>query len=179
MSRLAKKPLILPSDVTVETSGRRVTVTGPKGRLIRDLPLNVQVSVGPKSVTIGHADPALAGLSFRLVAGMIEGVHQGWQKKIELSGIGFRVEMKGSELVFSLGFTHPVTVAIPPGLEIKIEKSVVTIAGHDKEQVGQFAAHLRSLKPPEPYKGKGIRYAAEVIKLKPGKQVKGATGPAK
>lgn len=184
MSRIARKPIILPSGVTLTVADSVVTARGPKGELQQKLPVRVTVTTVGNEVWVRvpgdeRGDRAAVGLSARLVANLIHGVVAGWSKQLELIGIGFRAEITGGKLVLNLGFTHPVTVAIPSGIEAKMEKNTLTISSISREQLGQFAAVVRHLKPPEPYKGKGIRYVGEVVRRKVGKQVKGATAGAK
>ena len=179
MSRLAKKPTVIPAGVTVSVSNNVVRVQGPKGTLEKQLPPGVNVTVtGAEAVftttNSTKAGGALWGLAAALVRNMIQGVTVGFVTRLEISGIGFRAEVAGQNLNLAVGFTHPVVFPIPAGITIIVEKSLITIAGIDKELVGQSAATIRAAKPPEPYKGKGIKYSDEVVRRKAGKAVKAA-----
>lgn len=175
MSRVGKKPIPIPSSVRVETDNRIVTVTGPKGILTRRLPPEVAITVTGREITIAPAGSsrktaAFWGLARSLIANMVEGVVSGFEKKLEFEGIGYRAALEGSTLVMQLGFSHPVRFTPPDGILLKVEKNMIAVSGADKETVGSAAARIRALKPPEPYKGKGIRYAGEVIRRKAGKK---------
>lgn len=175
MSRLAKKPILVPNGTQVSVSGRVVTVKGPKGELSREFRPSVEIVAAADTVTltrkgISAENKALWGTYAAHIKNMIRGVNNPFEKKLVIEGIGFKADIKGSEIVLSLGFSHPIKISIPNGLAVKSEKGVVTIVGIDKELVGSFAAKLRDLKKPEPYKGKGIRYSDEVIKRKQGKK---------
>ena len=175
MSRIGKKPIPIPAGVSVSVTGHRLSVKGPKGELIREIHPDIGVSVEENEVKLapareGKKTAALWGLSRSLVANMISGVSLGFEKKLEFEGIGFRAALEGDTFVFSLGFSHPVRFAAPPGISFKVEKNVITVSGFDKELVGDTAARIRDLKPPEPYKGKGIRYQGEIIRRKAGKK---------
>lgn len=181
MSRIGKLPIPIPTGVTVQVADRHVTATGPKGNLALTMPARVQAKLEKNilQVTVknpeSQTDRALWGLTRVLISNMVTGVTQGFQKQLEINGVGFKAQVSGQNLVLNLGFSHPVTFAIPAGITITVEKNVVTIAGVDKQLVGETAAKIRSLKKPEPYKGKGIKYTTEVIRRKAGKVVK-ATG---
>src|SRR3989338_6203432 len=175
MSRTGKKPITIPDKTSVSVEGRVVKVTGPLGKLSRAIHPSIEisstqgiVSVSPKNNT--GLGKALWGTYASHVTNMIEGVNKPFVKKLELQGIGYRVALSGNSLDFMVGFSHPVKVLIPKGLTVSVEKSIITISGSDKELVGQFAANVRAVKKPEPYKGKGIRYQGEVIKQKQGKK---------
>ncbi|MDO8569859.1 MAG: 50S ribosomal protein L6 [bacterium] len=176
MSRIGKKIIILPANTEIQVSGGNISVKGPLGELSRilhpiiDVKINGnEVSVHPKKTTI--ASRALWGTYASHITNMISGVNKLFEKKLILEGIGFKSEVKGSEINLALGFSHPVIVSIPKGLKVTAEKNVITISGSDKEEVGQFASKLRSLKKPEPYKGKGMRYSDEIIRRKQGKKL--------
>ncbi|MBI2507143.1 MAG: 50S ribosomal protein L6 [Candidatus Niyogibacteria bacterium] len=176
MSRLAKKPIIIPKGVSTKFENGEFIIKGPKGELSRRFPRGVdfdisesEIYVKPKEVT--KETSAFLGTSVRHLQNMIEGVTKGYEKKMELEGIGFRAEVKGSDLVLNLGFSNPVTVPAPKGVSFSVEKNKITVSGPDKEIVGNTAATIRRYKKPEPYKGKGIRYSGEVIKRKAGKKV--------
>lgn len=175
MSRIGKKPIKIPAGVNVSVADNFISVKGPKGELQRLLHPDMAVEIGEKEINIRPQREtkksfALWGLSRSLVANMVEGVTGGFEKKLEFEGIGFRVNLEGDTLVWALGFSHPVRFRAPPGINLKTEKNVVTVSGVNKELVGEVAAMIRALKPPEPYKGKGIRYKGEVIRRKAGKK---------
>lgn len=175
MSRIGKKPILIPLGVNITVTGGRVSVKGSKGELQREIHSDIAVSIKDNEVLLsparsGKKTPALWGLSRSLVSNMILGVSAGFEKKLEYEGIGFRANLEGDTLVFSLGFSHPVRFQAPKGIAFKVEKNVITVSGADKELVGETAARIRNLKPPEPYKGKGIRYQGEVIRRKAGKK---------
>lgn len=175
MSRIGKAPIKLPEKVSVSLDNGTVTVKGPKGSLGMVLPALVQAAVveGAVEVTRKGADPesrAQHGLVRNLIHNMVQGVSEGFTKKLEINGVGYRAEVKGKDLVLSLGFSHPVNFAIPEGVLIKVNKQTeLMIEGIDKQLIGETAARIRRLRPPEPYKGKGIKYAEEVVKRKAGK----------
>lgn len=177
MSRLAKKPITLPPKVEVKLAGRKIDVKGPKGSVAMTLSEGVDFEQSEKTINV-KATPKLKnypnlGLDRSRLANALKGVTEGFEKKLELIGVGFKANLKGKLIDFSLGFSHPQALEIPQGLEVKIEKNVlIVISGVDKQLVGQFAATIRSLKPPEPYKGKGIRYTDEVVRKKAGKTAK-------
>ena len=175
MSRIGKKPIELPPGVTAAIPGRELTISGPQGTLTRSIRPELEViSEGTtlivKPRTMSRETPAYWGLTRALIQGMVEGVSRGFEKKLEIEGIGYRATLEGARLQLALGFSHPVNVEAPPGIAFRVEKNVITVSGIDKELVGNVAAYIRSLRPPEPYKGKGIRYAGEVIRRKAGKK---------
>ncbi len=178
MSRVGKKPVVIPSGVEAAISGETFTVKGPKGTLQLPVHPKVTVSVNGNEILVDVAkkedkkEKALWGLFRSLVQNMVDGVAKGFEKKLEVNGVGFKVATSGSKLTMSLGFSHPVEVEVPSDLQVAVEKNIITITGADKQKVGQFAANVRSLKKPEPYKGKGIKYSDEVILRKAGKVVK-------
>ncbi len=183
MSRLAKKPIIIPSGVTATISDHLV-INGPKGELRRPIPAAVhiaQISEGLK-ITVDHLDDhaerSLLGLWARLTENMIKGVTVGFEKAVEVKGIGYRVAISGKNVVLDIGFSHSVTVPIPEDCTATAEKSVLTVRGMDKQSVGGFVITLRNLRPPEPYKGKGIMIVGEVIRRKAGKAAKAAGAKA-
>lgn len=181
MSRIGKQPITIPSGVTVSIEDRRVVIKGPKGEISRPLRPEIKAEVKENQILLSpkietKKTQALWGLSRAILAHTVEGVSRGFEKKLELEGVGYRVNMEGKNLVFQLGFSHPVPFAAPQGIDLKAEKNVITVSGFDKELVGETAAKIRALKKPEPYKGKGIRYQGEVIRRKAGK--KATTGAA-
>ena len=175
MSRIGKLPIQVPSGVTITVDDKHVvTVVGPKGTLSQFGQPDVMVTVEEGKVIVGRAnDEALAkaghGLMRALVANMVTGVSKGFEKKLELNGVGYRVSGGGKALDFALGFSHPVKYQAPEAIDLKVEKNIITVSGIDKQKVGQVAAEIRALKKPEPYKGKGIKYVDETILRKAGK----------
>ena len=181
MSRVGKNAIKIPAGTDVSVSGDAITVKGKGGTLTRALHRMAKVSVEGSDVKVepvGNARLARAlwGTYAAHVRNMIAGVNTPFMKKLQIEGIGYKAEAQGKNLKLALGFSHPVIVAIPEGIEAKVEKNIVTISGADKDKVGQFAASVRALKKPEPYKGKGIRYEGEVVREKAGK--KAATASA-
>lgn len=175
MSRIGKQEILIPDGVKVAQSGSNFTVTGPKGSLTKIFRDDVTIAVGDKAVTLtikrnDKLSKSLWGTYASHIQNMIAGVVNPYQKKLILEGVGFKSEVKGKELHFALGFSHPVIVPIPEGLTATAEKNNITISGIDKELVGSFTAQVRALKKPEPYKGKGMRYENEVIRRKQGKK---------
>lgn len=175
MSRIGKKPIQLPQGVTVTKNGRLVNVKGPKGELVKEIVPETDIMVDGnvltvKTISSSRRVPALWGLSRALLQNMVTGVTSGFEKKLEIEGVGYKAVAEGPNLSFSLGLSHPVKFPAPTGITLAIEKSVITVSGTDRELVGETAARIRRLKPPEPYKGKGIRYMGEVIRRKAGKK---------
>ena len=180
MSRIGKLPIPVPSGVNVQLERHHVTVDGPRGRLERTLPAQIDIKVEDGRVvcerpTDGREHRSLHGLTRTLLANMVTGVSTGFRKELELVGVGYRAQKQGEELVLTLGFSHPVRVRAPEGVTIDVaDPTHFSVSGISKEQVGQVAADLRRLRPPEPYKGKGVMYRGERIRRKPGKSGKGA-----
>lgn len=175
MSRLAKRPIPIPQKTEVSTSGLDISVKGPKGTLSRRGHRLIKIGVSQEGVAVTTASHTLEaraalGTTASHVRNMIEGVNRGFTKKLLIEGVGFKWDVQGKMLNLALGFSHPVKVAIPEGLTVAADKGALTVSGIDKEVVGQFAADVRALKKPEPYKGKGIRYEGEVIRRKQGKK---------
>lgn len=175
MSRIAKKPIPVPSAVAVEVTSGEVTVRGPKGELHRRLHPDIAVAVADNEITVTpHTSSlrakALWGTTAAHLKNMLTGVVTPFVRRLLVEGVGYRWEIAGTNLKLALGFSHPVIMPIPEGLTVTIEKGVLAISGPDKEQVTQFAANVRALKVPEPYKGKGIRYEGEVVRRKQGKK---------
>jgi large subunit ribosomal protein L6 len=175
MSRVGKQIITIPAGVELTWAAPTLTVKGPKGTLTRDFLDNVDIVIADGQVTTNPRrndvkTRALWGTYTALIKNMVAGVHAGFEKKLLIEGVGFKWEVKGSELHMSLGFSHPVVRDIPENLTVTAEKNTLTIVGIDKEKVGLFANKVRSLKKPEPYKGKGIRYDNEVIRRKQGKK---------
>lgn len=176
MSRVAKKLIPIPQKTEVASAEGQLSVKGPLGALSRALPdvltlVVVDSQAGITTKRSGGETQALAGTYVSHLENMIEGVNKGFGKKLIIEGVGYRAAVTGQKMTLALGFSHPVEVAIPEGIKVTVEKNLVTITGFDKELVGQFAANLRALKKPEPYKGKGIRYETEIIRRKEGKKV--------
>jgi large subunit ribosomal protein L6 len=174
MSRIGKKPVNIPSGVQVTLKDKKLTVKGPKGELSRVVPDLVDVKVDKTAITFarnGDDGPTRArhGLARALVNNMVEGVTKGFERKLEINGVGYKAEVAGTKLNLSLGYSHPVIYDLPKGITAKVEKNQITLLGVDRELLGQTAAKVRSFRPPEPYKGKGIKYLEEYIKRKVGK----------
>jgi len=175
MSRIGRMPVPIPKEVKVASDLSKVEVTGPKGLLTYPLPQGISVSVDGGKILVHRANDqrtskALQGLTRSLVANMVTGVTQGFEKKLEIVGVGFRADLQGSTLKLTLGYSHPILYPLPKGIKVEIEKqTLLTVKGIDRQQVGIVAAQLRSIKPPEPYKGKGVRYWGERIRKKVGK----------
>jgi large subunit ribosomal protein L6 len=177
LSRIGKKVIKIEDDVTINISNNNVTVSGPKGQL--NCVVNNEIKFDLKEKELFVISPseqkekrALQGLYRALIANMVEGVVSGFEKKLELVGIGYRAQMQGENLQLSLGFSHPVIVESREGIHFSIEGSIIKVFGIDKQLVGQIAAELRNIRPPDPYKGKGVRYVNEIIVKKKGKSVK-------
>jgi large subunit ribosomal protein L6 len=179
MSRIGKRPITVPAKVEVAIDGSQVVVKGPKGELSRHLPANVIVSQEGTILTVARRDETrtsrqLHGLSRTLVANMVEGVSQGFQRRLEIQGVGYRAQLQGRNLVLNMGYSHQVIIEPPEGIQFTVEtNTVVIVGGFDKELVGNTAAKIRAVRPPEPYKGKGIRYSGENVRRKAGKTGKG------
>lgn len=172
MSRIGKKEIVIPEKTEVLIQNGIFTVKGPLGELSRQInsSLDIQVEDNKIKVIPKGDDDSLWGTYASHITNMIKGVNIVFEKKLSIEGIGYKVELQGSKLKFALGFSHPVIIDIPEGLKVTVEKNNMTISGIDKDKVGSFSASLRDLKKPEPYKGKGIRYQNEVIKIKQGKK---------
>ena len=183
MSKIGKQPIIIPEGVTAEISGHTITVTGPKGTMKRHFAPEIAVNIEDGKVVVttkgtGKYVMSLFGTTRAIINNDIIGVSTGWSKKLELVGTGFRAETSGNELSLVVGYSHPVKIKAPEGVTFKVEKNVVTVDGYDKEVVGQVSADIRAVRPPEPYKGKGIKYIDEVIRRKAGKAAAAKTGAA-
>lgn len=180
MSRIGKLPIPLPNGVTATVAKSVCTVKGPKGELQLPIHHHVSLDIGDGVITVKVADPddrrdrALWGLFRMLVSNLIEGVTKGFSKQLEIRGVGYRASVEGKELVLYIGFSHPVRFSIPEGIAMTVEKNIVIVTGIDKQLVGEVAAEIRRYRPPEPYKGKGIRYVGEYVRQKAGKVVKAA-----
>jgi len=175
MSRLAKKPIAVPAKVTVNTEDGILVVKGSKETLTKDIHDSIKIEMTPEGIMVTPKNNtklarALTGTYAAHVRAMIQGVETPFKKVLIINGVGYKVELKGNELVFALGFSHPVVMQIPDGITATVVKNVITLEGADKQKVGQFAAEIRDKKRPEPYLGKGIKYDDEVIRRKQGKK---------
>ena len=176
MSRIGKQPIELPSGVNVAISPGRVQVNGPLGELSQNVPARMQIEQDDGSLVVKRPtergdDRALHGLTRSLIANMVEGVTKGFEKRLELQGVGYRATLRGIDLELNVGFSHPVVVKPPQGISFEVpDPTSVLVKGIDKQQVGEIAAEVRKVRPPEPYKGKGIRYEGEYVRRKVGKR---------
>ena len=175
MSRIGKKPIALPKDVKIQVTGNVVVVQGPKGKVETPLPKGIRLEQKDGVLTAireNDSQAAVHGLARALVNNAVEGVTKGWQRDLEIVGVGYRAELKGKgTVVFSLGFSHPIEYPLPTGVDAAVDpkQTKITLNGIDRQKVGQVAAEMRSLRPPDPYKNKGVRYAGERLKKKVGK----------
>lgn len=176
MSRIGKKPVLIPDKVSVDIKDRVVHVKGPKGELTWEHPLDVKVSVGDSKVIVERSgdsktDKALHGLTRSIISNMITGVSTGYQKILDIVGIGYRAQVVGDKIVLTLGYSHPIEFYLPEGIKATVDQkqTQITLTGIDKQKLGQVAARLRALREPDAYKGKGVRYSGERLKLKVGK----------
>jgi len=187
MSRIGKKPIEIPKGVEVKIEGDLVKIKGPKGEIFQKIRPEIKIEIKEGKVFVLPRDEisttkgiaarqskntkAFWGLTRTLLANHIKGVVEGYEKKLQIEGLGYKAEKEGENLVLRVGFSHPVKVQPPAGINFSVDKNIITVSGINKELVGQIAAKIRKIRPPEPYKGKGIRYEGEVVKLKPGKKV--------
>jgi large subunit ribosomal protein L6 len=175
MSRIGRKPIPLPKGVTVKIEGNAIAVQGPKGKLDTHLPTGIHIEQQDGTLVAvreNDSQAAVHGLARALVNNAVEGVTKGWNRELEIVGIGYRAELKGKgTVVFTLGYSHPIEYPLPTGIEVAVDpkQTKLTVSGIDRQQVGQVAAEMRSLRPPDPYKNKGVRYAGERLKKKVGK----------
>ncbi|HEY9642181.1 MAG TPA: 50S ribosomal protein L6 [Coleofasciculaceae cyanobacterium] len=175
MSRIGKRPISIPQKVTISISGQDVEVKGPKGELARTLPSEVEIVQEGETLLVNRRNDSRVarqrhGLCRTLVSNMVEGVSQGFQKRLEIQGVGYRAQVQGRNLILNVGYSNPVQIEPPDGIQVAVENNTnVVVTGINKELVGNTAAKIRSVRPPEPYKGKGIRYAGEVVRRKAGK----------
>lgn len=178
MSKIGKLPITVSEGVAVSIAGNTVKVNGPKGEHVLSVPSGIVVTLTDGIVTVSATDEknpnagALSGLTRALLANMVKGVVSGFEKKLELSGVGYRAQVQGADLVLSLGFSHPVKITPPTGVSFGVSENVITVTGHDKALVGNTAARIRAVRPPEPYKGKGVKYVGERVRRKAGKAAK-------
>jgi len=175
MSRIGKAPVIIPKGCTVTLDGTTFSAKGPKGELKMDVHPEITVTINETEVLVTRPSDhrthrSLHGLTRNLINNLVLGVSQGFEKKLEVSGVGYKAASEGNKLTLNVGYSHPVVMEIPKGITVSVEKAVITIQGIDKQQLGQFAANIRKVRPPEPYKGHGIKYSTEVIRRKAGKR---------
>jgi len=180
MSRIGKKPIEIPKDVEIKIESQKVTVKGPQGELSQKIRPEIgalikegKIFIYPKKET--KETSALWGSTRAVLANAIKGVTKGFEKKLEIRGVGYRANLEGEDLAFQLGFSHPIKVKKPEGIKFSVEKSIINISGIDKQLVGETAAKIRRIRPPDPYKGKGVRYLGEVVRKKEGKKAAAAT----
>lgn len=185
MSRIGKKPISIPKGVEVKLDKDFLFIKGPKGELSLKRHPCVQINVEDNTIKVSVENPdikenrALWGLYGSLIKNMIYGVTMGFIKKLEINGVGYKAQVSGEKLILNVGFSHPVEFEVPEGITVAVDKNIISVSGIDKQLVGEIAARIRAIKPPEPYKGKGIKYVDEVIRRKAGKAAKaGATGAA-
>jgi len=177
MSRVGKKPIQIPEKVKLTYSDKVLSVQGAKGTLSRTIHPDVDLTIDDATLTVSivrmdKKTISLWGMTRALIANMVNGVTQGFERVLEINGIGYRAELKGKSIEFNLGYSHPIDFPLPEGVNAKVEKSIIKLSGIDKELLGLTAASIRSLRPPEPYKGKGVKYAEEYIQRKAGKTAK-------
>lgn len=178
MSKIGKRLIKIPDGVALEQKDGVVRIKGPKGELSLRLPAKVKVETADRDIRVSVARPedrrqrALWGTFRSHLSNMVKGVTEGFEKKLEIVGVGYKAQVTGDKLVLNVGYSHPIELAVPEGLQVKVEKNVITVTGHDKQMAGEFAARIRRTRLPEPYKGKGIKYQNEVIRRKAGKVVK-------
>jgi len=178
MSRIGKKPILIPEKVDVKISNGLVVVSGPKGELKRNVHSLIKIEVKDKEIVLNikneddKLEKSLWGTERQLINNMIVGVNEGFSKKLEINGVGYRAATSGKSLTLSVGYSHPVEFKIPEGIDVSVEKNLITVSGIDKQQVGEISAQIRKIRKPEPYKGKGIKYIDEVVIRKAGKQAK-------
>ena len=175
MSRIGKKPIKIPENVEVKIEGQKVIIKGPKGELACEVRPEIKVELKENQLLVSpqvemKKTKAFWGLTGAILANMIKGVTEGYEKTLEIEGLGYRAQLEGEDLVLFVGFTHPVKIKCPEGIKFSVEKNVIKVLGINKELVGKIASKIRKVRPPEPYKGKGIRYLGEVIRRKVGKK---------
>jgi len=180
MSRIGKKPILIPKDVEIKIDDRKVTVQGPRGELWREVRPEISLKIKDKEILVSlkrdiNKNKKFWGLTRTLIDNMVQGVVSGFEKKLEIQGVGYRAALEKGDLVLHLGFTQPVRIEKLDNIEFGVDKNIITVSGIDKEKVGQVSAKIRSMRVPEPYKGKGIRYVGEFIRKKEGKKAAGAS----
>lgn len=186
MSRIGKQPVSVPTGVTVEINGKKVSIKGPKGELKKELNKNIQAELNGNEIIISRLNEeketkSLHGLTKSLIANMVDGVTKGYEKQLEIIGVGYRAQVNKNKISLTLGYSHPIEYTAPEGIEFELDKekkNILTIRGIDKQVVGEVAAKVRSYRKPEPYKGKGIKYIDEHVVRKAGKAAASATGTA-
>ena len=183
MSKIGRLPISISQGTTVEVSGKTVKIVGPRGTMEEILPKGIEVAVNDNVVTVttkgkSKSDTSNHGTIRALINNDVTGVTKGWSKQLELVGTGFRAEVAGKTLILTVGYSHTVKIEAPDGITFKVEKNIITVEGVDREVVGQVSADIRGVRPPEPYKGKGIKYVLEVIRRKAGKAAAKTTGGA-
>lgn len=176
MSKIGKQLIIIPENVEIKINQQEIKVKGPQGELSQSIPPQIKLILKEQELQVipqekSKNSSALWGLLRALIFNMVKGVTEGFEKQLEIEGVGYRASLQGNKLILSLGFSHPIEVVAPAGIELKVDKNVITISGIDKQIVGQIAAKIRAYRKPEPYKGKGIHYVGEVIRRKAGKKV--------
>jgi len=174
MSRIGKQPVDIPEKVDVDIEGGKVTIKGPKGEITREFNSSFDINIEDDAIVVNRPsdskeDRSQHGLIRSLIEGMVEGVTKGFTKKLELVGVGYNAKVQGGDLVLELGYSHPIKIEAPEGINFDVEKNVVTVSGYDKQLVGDIAANIREQRKPEPYKGKGVKYIDEHIRRKVGK----------
>jgi large subunit ribosomal protein L6 len=179
MSRIGRKPVVLPKGVSLAQKPGMFSVKGPKGELSKPMPSGVTIKTEGDKLVVSRADDsrenrAKHGLVRAHLANMVKGVTEGWKRELEINGVGYRAEVTGDSVTFALGYSHPIVFKLPKSVTAKVEKNRLTLVSPDKDEVGQVSAKMRELRPPEPYKGKGVKYVEEIIKRKVGKAA--ATG---
>lgn len=179
MSRIGRQPVVLPKGVSLAQQPGQFSVKGPKGELSKPMPTGVTIKVEGDKLVVSRADDAREnrakhGLVRAHLANMVKGVTEGWKRELEINGVGYRAEVTGDSLTFALGYSHPIVFKLPKSVTAKVEKNRLTLVSPDKDALGQVSAKIRELRPPEPYKGKGVKYVEEIIKRKVGKAA--ATG---
>ena len=180
MSKIGKKSIEIPSGVIVVIEDNLIKVKGPKGELEYKIPRELKITLSENKLAVlpivnSKKTPALWGTIRAVIANMVAGVEKGFEKKLEIEGIGFKAQLQSNDLILNLGFSHPIIFKPPEGIKISVEKNTIIVSGISLELVGQIAANIRAFKKPEPYKGKGIRYAGEIVRRKAGKKVAGTT----
>jgi large subunit ribosomal protein L6 len=175
MSRIGKKPIDIPSGVNVSLEAGKIIVKGPKGEITLKTRPEIKIEIKGNQIVLspareGKETSALWGTARSLIFNAVNGVNSGFEKKLEIEGVGYKANIEGSELIVEVGFSHPVKISKPQGIEFAVAKNVITVSGADKKMVGEIASQIRKIRPPEPYKGKGIRYAGEKIRRKLGKK---------
>lgn len=177
MSKIGKTPIKIPADVKLEITEALIKINGPKGNDEYKIPVGISLEVKDGQLHVSRKDKVLSaiyGTTRANIANMITGVSAGWEKSLEIVGTGYRAEVQGKDLVLTVGYSHPVKYEAPEGIAFKVEKAIITISGFNKELVGKVASEVRAIRPPEPYKGKGLKYKDEVIRRKVGKAAKAA-----